>query len=442
MMKWGTRIICVIVTALMLELGASAVFAAQTPGILEVTAIAETLEEGQKVTAVAIEYSEPISSEDISIDMFSVAGRTITKAYVNNSGVKGDVKTQGRYVMLELGIDPAPGSSVGSTLLYANGRNERLPIHLSVVQKVNITTVSGNTILPRGFTNTQEYNLEVDDRFKEMVYTNPETGSILRYRLFVPDSTTDEPLPLLVFLHGAGERGNNNITQLLANRSALEWAAPKAQAKNPCIIFAPQCPSETSWAVNVGTDEAPVYRSSYALKNVKNVIDQLIREYNIDTTRIYGTGLSMGSMGIWTLSMENPSLFAAQLNLCGAGIYSDEQVSQIADKPIWGIIAADDGTSPMRMRALTDQLEKLGGKAVRRVDGEGWNGFLRGKEAAEQAVEQILAAKASGANILYSEYIAGTVVPQAHWSWMATYSNAAIRSWLFDQRADTPYQPE
>lgn len=85
-------IICVIMAMLLVALGASAAFAAQTPGIVEVTAIAETLEEGQKVTAVAIEYSEPIAAENITIDMFSVAGRTITKAYVNNSGVKGDVK--------------------------------------------------------------------------------------------------------------------------------------------------------------------------------------------------------------------------------------------------------------------------------------------------------------------------------------------------------------
>lgn len=434
-------IICVIMAMLLVALGASAAFAAQTPGIVEVTAIAETLEEGQKVTAVAIEYSEPIAAENITIDMFSVAGRTITKAYVNNSGVKGDVKTQGKYVMLELGIDPAPGNSVGSTLLYANGRNERLPIHLSIVQKVNITTVNGNTILPSGFTNTKEYNLEVDDRFKEMVYVNPETGATLNYRLFVPDNATDEPLPLVVFLHGIGERGNNNITQLLANRSALEWATPEAQAQNPCIVFAPQCPPDTTWAVNVGTDEAPVYRSSYALKNVKNVIDELIREYNIDTTRIYGTGLSMGSMGIWTLSMENPTLFAAQLNVCGANVYSDEQASRIVNKPIWGIVAVDDGTIPINMRAITDQFERLGGKVVRRIDDKGWNGFLRGKEAAEQALEQISEAKASGANILYTEYIAGTVVPFAHWSWMATYSNSAIRDWLFSHKAEVPYEP-
>lgn len=434
-------IICVIMAMLLVALGASAAFAAQTPGIVEVTAIAETLEEGQKVTAVAIEYSEPIAAENITIDMFSVAGRTITKAYVNNSGVKGDVKTQGKYVMLELGIDPAPGNSVGSTLLYANGRNERLPIHLSIVQKVNITTVNGNTILPSGFTNTKEYNLEVDDRFKEMVYVNPETGATLNYRLFVPDNATDEPLPLVVFLHGIGERGNNNITQLLANRSALEWATPEAQAQNPCIVFAPQCPPDTTWAVNVGTDEAPVYRSSYALKNVKNVIDELIREYNIDTTRIYGTGLSMGSMGIWTLSMENPTLFAAQLNVCGANVYSDEQASRIVNKPIWGIVAVDDGAIPINMRAITDQFERLGGKVVRRIDDKGWNGFLRGKEAAEQALEQISEAKASGANILYTEYIAGTVVPFAHWSWMATYSNSAIRDWLFSHKAEVPYEP-
>lgn len=345
-------------------------------------------------------------------------------------------------MILELGVDPTPGNSVGSTLLYANGRNQRLPIHLSIVQKVNIPTVTGKVILPSGFTNTKEYNLEVDDCFEARQYINPETGSILNYRLYVPDNPTNKPLPLVVFLHGSGERGDNNITQLLANRSALEWATPSAQAKNPCYILAPQCPNEVTWAVNVGTDEKPLYTSSYALKNVKNVIDQLIREYNIDTTRIYGTGLSMGSRGIYILSMENPDLFAAQINLCSADVYLDEQASQIANKPIWALVAADDSDRPVNKRKLMDQLERLGGVVVRHIDTNGWNGYLRGPEAEKQALRQIAEAEVAGANILYTEYIPGTVVPDAHWSWMASYANAAVRDWLFAQRAATPYQPK
>lgn len=415
--------------------------AAQTLGVVGVTAIAETLEEGQKVTAIAIEYPEPIASKDVNINMFSVAGRTITRTYVNDSGKKGEVSTQGTHVILELGVDPTPGSSIGSTLLYANGRNKRLPIHLSIVQKVNIPTIAGNIIPPSGFTNTCEYNLEVDNRFQARKYINPETGAILNYRLFVPDNLTDEPLPLVVFLHGSGERGDNNITQLLANRSALEWATPSAQAKNPCFILAPQCPDEISWAVNVGTDEKPLFTSSYALKNVKNVIDQLIVEYNIDTTRIYGTGLSMGSRGTYILSMENPDLFAAELNLCSADVYLDEQASQISHKPIWAIVAADDSDRPVNMRKLMDQLERLGGKVVRHIATRGWNGYLRGAEAEKQAEKQISEAEAAGANILYTEYIPGTVIPEPHWSWMATYANAAIRDWLFSHRAEVPYEP-
>ncbi|NLV92263.1 MAG: hypothetical protein GX030_07720 [Firmicutes bacterium] len=430
-----------VVVFLVMAMSLSAL-AAEAPGIIEVTALAETLEEGQKVTAVVIEYSEPIACEAIASGSFSVAGRSITRVYVNDSGEKGDVKTRGRFVVIELAVDPTPGNSVGNTLLYANGRNERLPIHLSIVQRVNIQTIAGNTILPSGFTNTAERNLEVDGRFQALSYTNPETGTVLNYRLFVPEGDLDEPLPLVVFLHGAGERGDNNISQLVANRSALEWATPEAQAENPCFVLAPQCPSDTAWTANTGTAEEPVYETSYALKNVKAVIDQLIEQYNIDTARIYGTGLSMGSRGTYIMSLENPDLYAAQLNLCSADVYPDSQVAGIVDKPIWAIVAADDADRPENKRHLMNQLERLGATVCRQIHDRGWNGFLRGAEAEAQAEEQITEAEWAGANVLYTEYIAGTVVPSAHWSWMAAYANSAVRQWLFSHVSDTPYQPK
>ena len=435
--------ILILTVALVVLLMSGLVQAAGGGDIVSVTAIAETLPEGQKVTAVAIEYLEPIAAEAVSMSVFSVAGRSITRCYVNSSGDKGDVKPEGNYVILELGIDPTPGSPVGGTLLYANGLNERLPIHLSIVQKADITTLAGNTILPGGFTNTAERNLGVDGVFEAHSYTNPVDGTVLNYRLFVPKNHVGEPLPLVVFLHGAGEKGKNNIVQLLANPSALEWTTDAAQAKNPCIVLAPQCPPDTSWAINVGTEEMPVYESSVALRNVKLLVDQLVTEHSIDTARIYGTGLSMGSMGTLMMALENPTLHAALLTICGASVYPDEQVAGIVEKPIWAIIASDDMPRLVEgVRTLIPQLERLGGTVSRSVGDGAWNGFLRGEAANAQALAQIADAKAKNANILYSEYIAGTVIPSGHWSWMAAYSTDAIREWVFSQRADEPYQPE
>ncbi|NLK08072.1 MAG: hypothetical protein GX316_05160 [Firmicutes bacterium] len=408
---------------------------------VRVISIAETLEEGQKVTAVALKYPEQIAAGSVSGEMFSVPGRSITRCYVNDSGGKGDVQNRGSYVMLELAVDPVPGSPVGSTLLYANQSNHRLPICLSVVQKRNISALGGMQLPAGSFVNTEECNLEVDGIFGAHTYQNMHHGTTLDYRLFEPKDR-QEALPLVVFLHGAGERGDNNITQLLANRSALEWATPAAQAAHPCYVLAPQCPLDTSWAVNVGTKEEPVYEASYALKNVLNVIHELIELHNIDTSRIYGTGLSMGSMGTFMLAMDEPTLYAALLTVCGARTYQDKQVKKLLNKPIWGFIAADDMPPLVEgMRRTFKQLEELGSVAAKQVGDEAWNGFLRGEKADTAAIRQLAKAEALGADILYTEYIPGTILPNGHLSWMQVYSTNAVREWVFSQKNKAPYRP-
>ncbi|NLK08659.1 MAG: hypothetical protein GX316_08170 [Firmicutes bacterium] len=418
--------VMLLVTVLIVSLTASVGLAAKQANLMGVTAIAETLEEGQKVTAVALEYSESIAAEAVTTGMFSVSGRQITRAYVNNTGDKGDVKAAGNHVVLELAIDPVPGSPLGSTLLYANGSNHRLALYLNVAQTADITTVAGNVLQAGSFLNTKERNLGVDGLYKAHIYTNPEDGTELGYRLFVPEDI-DEPLPLVVFLHGGGEGGTNNIAQLLANRSALEWTTERAQAANPCVVLAPQCPPDSGgWSSNTG--------------NLLDVIHMLIEEYNIDTSRIYGTGLSAGSAGTWAMAVENPSLYAALVPVCGGHRFSDKQIAVLADKPIWAFIAADD--NPAGMRTAIEQLELLGGIVVRNVDDEAWNGFLRGPKADEQALKQLADAENADANIMYTEYIAGTVLPFGHWSWMAVFSTDAVREWVFAQRQETPYVPK
>lgn len=447
-MKWNKAAAGLLAGMMVMGLSVSAEETGDIVELTEVTAIAETLEDGQAVTCVMIEYPGEVAAGTVSLSSYKVPGRKISKVYVNNSGEKGEAEAQGKYVFVELSVDLTPGAGEGGTLLYANGENMRLPINLTIQQTANVTLASGDIVEAGSFTNTAEQNLLVDE-FLELTYTNPEDGSELPYRLYIPEGYEEkgeeEALPLVVFLHGAGESGSNGVnneTQLMGNPSALEFAREDAQEEHPCFVLAPQSPSH-SWSQNNGTEEDPEYGPNQDGENVKNVIDELIGEYDIDASRIYGTGLSMGSRGTWALSTAYPDLYAAQINIASADVYSEEGLAEIADKPIWALVSSDD--SEERVNGFRDNiadLEAQGAVVERRMDEQGWNGYARGEASEEEAKEQLAAAEESGANVLYTEYIAGTTVPNPHWSWRPSFANDAIRDWLFAQQQETPYTPE
>lgn len=433
-----------------------AALAADVPPVevLGVTAITETMEEGEKLVALAIEYSEPFGAGAAVRDSFSVEGRDVSRVYVNQTGRKGDVASEGRFILVELAVSNVPGSAVGSTLYFGRMNdvpvkiNHRLPVAPLITQAADLTALTGGTAIAQRLYVTREVN-ELADQFQAFSFTDPDSGITVNYRLFIPQGYEQaaqdlEKLPLVVFLHGSGERGYNNASQLLANRAAIEWVTPEAQAAHLCFVLAPQNPDVSQgWAANIGTEEAQNWAATDALLAVKKIIDQTVGQYSVDAARIYGTGLSQGSKGTMRLSIDYPDLYAAQLNASGCDVYTDEEVARIAHKPIWHLIAVDDATNPSaNVRALIGQLEKGGATVVRNLDEAGWNAWLRGADSAALADQLRREAEETGANVLHTEYIAATVVPNTHWSWMATYANESVRDWLFAQVNPTPYAPK
>lgn len=183
------------------------------------------------------------------------------------------------------------------------------------------------------------------------------------YRLLAP--ATIEPgrkYPLVVFLHGAGERGDDNILQL---KYLPAWlAAPEMRAKHVCFVLAPQCRTDerwvdVSWADKTSTPQAA--EPTNDLEAVVAMLETVARDEPIDPDRVYLTGISMGGFGTWDLAGRMPHLFAALLPICGGG---DERTAEkIAGIPTWVAHGDADKAVPVeRSRSMVNALEAAGGR--------------------------------------------------------------------------------
>ena len=245
----------------------------------------------------------------------------------------------------------------------------------------------------------------IADKFLKLSYTDPVTGKIMPYRLFVPDQyDPKKSYPLVLFLHGSGERGNDNEAQLLANQGATIWAKPEEQSKHPAFVLAPQAPKDGGWIHIDSSSYDPAVRfAKHAeftneLQMVVNIIQELQGKYNLDNKRLYSTGLSIGGFGTWNLNEQYPELFAAMVPVCGGA--DVEQAYKIAKKPIWTFHAVNDPIVPV---SYTQDMVK--------------------------------ALQAHKGKPIYTEYPAGLYIkPFEHFSWVLAFQNAEMRNWLFEQK--------
>jgi predicted peptidase len=221
---------------------------------------------------------------------------------------------------------------------------------------------------------------------------------VMPYRLFRPHASGK--LPLVVFLHGSGGLGDDNLKQMgLGNIFGTRvWALPENQKKFPCYVVAPQ--TDRGWVryapASPGDSVARVAPGlGDGARLVFEIIDGLRREFAIDERRIYVTGQSMGGAGTWHMTSQRPRLFAAAVACCGSRT-SDAAVAS-AGTPLWNFHGDADATVP---------------PAVSR--------------------DRIAALRKAGGHPLSTEY-AG--VGHNVWEW--TYTEPALVSWVFSQRRAT-----
>jgi len=228
--------------------------------------------------------------------------------------------------------------------------------------------------------NTSWADANVDDVMKPLEFTGT-LGDKLPYRIFVPpEYDAAVKYPLVLFLHGRGDRGNDNRSSIYNSKlfhGARSIVSPNFRHEFPAIIIVPQCPDSPSyheWARWYGsTDAQPqaglVFADGYypshdepspAARMVKELVDDTQTKFSVDASRIYITGQSMGGLGTWDITWRWPNVWAAAVPLAG---WTDPSRAELILKiPFWSFHSTQDADNNVEgSRKMVDRLKILGG---------------------------------------------------------------------------------
>lgn len=171
--------------------------------------------------------------------------------------------------------------------------------------------------------------------------------------------TTNEALPLVIFLHGAGERGNDNVAQLT---HCVRFFLDDTITNNyPFLLVAPQCPEGKRW---VNTDwSLPEHQMepepTAEMQAVFALMDSLIDSGTVDAKHVYICGISMGGFGVWDALQRRPQRFAAAIAICGGG--DPAYAEAMKDIPIYIFHGMRDGVvTPSRSTQMYNALKQAG----------------------------------------------------------------------------------
>jgi len=198
----------------------------------------------------------------------------------------------------------------------------------------------------------------------------------LLYRFLTPANIVQgKRYPLVLFLHGAGERGRDNTRQLI--HGLPEFLTPKNRADFPCFVIAPQCPQNQKW-VEVDwsqTEHEMPKEMSKSFKLIWKLLQKISEDYPVDERRIYITGLSMGGYGTWDFIQRKPDYFAAAIPICGGA--DEHYAGRLTDLPIWAFHGDRDPAVPViRTTRMIEAIEKAGGKPKMTIyEGVGHNSW-------------------------------------------------------------------
>lgn len=211
-------------------------------------------------------------------------------------------------------------------------------------------------------------------------------GHMLPYRLLVPRSYDPaERYPMVLFLHGAGEKGSDNVRQV--TNGVEHFADRRNRERYSCFVVVPQCPENEWWSGRNGELSKP-------LRLAFGILSSLQEEFSVDAHRRYITGISMGGFGTWDAIAHRPGFFAAAVPVCGGG--DADTANRMVHIPLWVFHGARDPIVPVQYSRT-----------------------------------MVAALRAAGGTPRYTEYPG-----VGHASWNLVYTDPEMYAWLFAQRKE------
>jgi predicted peptidase len=226
-----------------------------------------------------------------------------------------------------------------------------------------------------------------------------KSGDTLPYRVLLPENyDASKKYPLIYFLHGAGERGNDNEKQLV--HGAKLFLKDDVRKNFPAIVVFPQCPGESYWSNVIRSDSNGKLTFQFleggaptkGMILAQGLLKDLMQKYPVDKKQVYAGGLSMGGMGTFEIVRRNPKIFAAAFPVCGGA--APATASKLKKVHWWVFHGAKDNVVPQsHSDVMVEALKKV------------------------------------NASVKY------TVYPEAnHNSWDSAFAEPELLSWLFSHK--------
>lgn len=240
-------------------------------------------------------------------------------------------------------------------------------------------------------------------------------GPLVPYRVLTPTTTPTSALPVILFLHGSGERGSDNEAQL---RVGLPIVVARHPEWFPAIIVCPQAPLGGSWRGETATAAMAALDAS-----------QL--EWNTDPDRVYLVGMSMGGYGVWQLAIQHPDRFAALVPVC-AGVRATpgrppEHFVDLVAMGAGNVSAVRNASAEGDQRETADVYAAIASR-VSRVRIRLFHGSDDDVIPAEESRRMTRALEACGADVQYTEFAGGN-----HNAWDGAFGDEALWRWLWRQ---------
>lgn len=234
-----------------------------------------------------------------------------------------------------------------------------------------------------------------EEKYTAKVWKNAK-GESLNYRHRAPDKVEPgKKYPLIIFYHGAGGRGDNNLGQIVDAGAVSAFARAGVFSKRDAYLIAGQVPKGKLWVdVSWSALEHKMPKVSDSMRLMFDAVDAFVadKENQVDPERIYAMGLSMGGYGTWDAIQRRPAFFAAAVPICGGG---DKSMGKtLAHLPIWA-----------------------------------WHGDKDNVIKASRSTDMIAAIKAAGGSAKYSE-LKGV----GHNAWSRCWGSTELWDWLFSQK--------